>query len=240
MSSGRFPAGRPQTRRSRRGAVATLAAAAILVVFAIVAGVPLASIAASQYQYQYGLAPTVLTGTASNVTRTSAVLNAFVDPNGEAVSACHFDWGTTPAYGHLSSCSSLPGSGQSLVAVAAAIGGLTKGTTYHFRIVATNPSGTSYGFDRTFSTLTRPPAVHRVSPANGSRKGGTLVTIKGQRFFEASAVYFGKAAATEVNVLSKTTIVVVSPKHAPGTVDVAVATPSGLSPIAPNDRYTYE
>jgi hypothetical protein len=242
MPSARCPPGRPQPRRRTRGTVATLAAVAILVAFAIVGGAPLVSIASSQhqYQYQYGLPPTVLTDTASNVTRTSATLNALVDPNGESVSACHFDWGTTPAYGHMVSCLSLPGSGQSLVAVSAVLGGLVKATTYHFRIVATNPSGTSYGSDKTFSTLTQPPAVHKISPASGSRKGGTPVTITGQRFLEASAVYFGKAPATGVHVISQKMITVVSPKGKHGTVDVTVATPSGLSPIAPSDRFTYE
>lgn len=241
MQSGRFPAGRPLLPRTR-GTVATLVAGATLVVFAIVAGIPMASGAASQYQYQYqyGLAPTVLTAAASNVTRTSANFNAFVDPNGESVSACQFDWGTTPAYGHIVPCSSLPGSGQSLVAVSAVVGGLSKATTYHFRIVATNPSGTTYGSDRAFNTLTQPPAVHKVSTANGSRKGGTFVTITGARLLEASAVYFGKAPATEVRVLSKSKITVLSPKNKPGTVDVTVSTPSGLSPITPKDHFTYE
>jgi hypothetical protein len=45
--------------------------------------------------------------------------------------------------------------------VAATIGGLTASTTYHFRIVATNSAGTTYGADRTFTTLgpTGPPVV---------------------------------------------------------------------------------
>jgi hypothetical protein len=37
--------------------------------------------------------------------------------------------------------------------VAANISGLTASTTYHFRIVATNSSGTAYGSDSTFTTL---------------------------------------------------------------------------------------
>jgi len=37
--------------------------------------------------------------------------------------------------------------------VAANISGLTASTTYHFRIVATNSSGTTYGSDSTFATL---------------------------------------------------------------------------------------
>jgi hypothetical protein len=45
--------------------------------------------------------------------------------------------------------------------VAANVSGLTASTTYHLRIVATNSSGTTYGSDSTFTTLsaTGPPVV---------------------------------------------------------------------------------
>ena len=36
--------------------------------------------------------------------------------------------------------------------VSANIAGLSAGTTYHFRIVASNTAGTRYGTDRTFTT----------------------------------------------------------------------------------------
>ena len=39
------------------------------------------------------------------------------------------------------------------------VSGLQPGTLYHFRIVATNVAGTSYGPDRTFVTLTGPRPV---------------------------------------------------------------------------------
>jgi acetyl esterase/lipase len=101
-------------------------------------------------------APAVVTGSASSVTQTSATLNATVNPEGGAVSDCHFDYGTSEAYGSSAPCTSLPGSGESPVAVSAPIGSLTANTAYHFRIVATNPGGTSYGTDQTFTTLANP------------------------------------------------------------------------------------
>ncbi len=96
--------------------------------------------------------PTVLTGEASLVAPTSAALNATVNPNGETVSDCHFDYGTSVSYGSSVPCSSLPGSGTSAVEVSAPVRGLSTDTTYHFRIVATNPSGTSNGSDQSFTT----------------------------------------------------------------------------------------
>ena len=49
-------------------------------------------------------------------------------------------------------CSSLPGSGNTAVAVSAAVAGLAAAHTYHFRIAATNAFGTSAGKDKTFKT----------------------------------------------------------------------------------------
>jgi hypothetical protein len=88
-------------------------------------------------------APTVLTEAASSVMASSAVLNATVNPNGETVSACTFEYGPTTTYGQSAPCSTLPSSGTSPAAVSATITDLTAKRTYQFRITATNPYGTS-------------------------------------------------------------------------------------------------
>ena len=70
------------------------------------------------------------------------------------------------------SCTSLPGSGTSPVAVSAAVTGLTANTTYHFRISATNSSGTSKGSDETFKTLPNAPdGRDRTRPRRSPRPG---------------------------------------------------------------------
>ena len=97
-------------------------------------------------------APTTVTELASSVAQASATLNATVNPNGETVSECHFEYGTSLSYGSSVPCASLPGSGESPVAVSAAVAGLAEDTTYHFRVVATNPLGVSHGADQTFTT----------------------------------------------------------------------------------------
>ncbi len=98
------------------------------------------------------LAPTVVTGVASSLTQASATLNATVNPNGTNVSECVFEYGTTTAYGQSAPCASLPGSGESPVGVSAPVTGLAAGTTYHFRISATNAVNNTKGSDATFTT----------------------------------------------------------------------------------------
>jgi phosphodiesterase/alkaline phosphatase D-like protein len=105
-------------------------------------------------------APTVVTGAAWSVQSTSALLNATVNPNLGTVSECKFEYGTTTSYGLSATCSSLPGSGETPVAVSAAISGLSPATTYHYRISATDPGGTSRGSDREFTTAPTPVARH--------------------------------------------------------------------------------
>jgi hypothetical protein len=98
------------------------------------------------------VAPAVTTGEAGAVRSTTAVLNATVDPNGQAVATCLFEYGPTSSYGSTAPCSPAPGAGVSPVAVSALLGGLNAGTTYHFRIVAENATGRSEGADQSFTT----------------------------------------------------------------------------------------
>ncbi len=118
--------------------------------------------------------PAVVTEAASPLTQTTATLNATVNPEGSNVTNCHFEYGTTPAYGLSAPCASLPGSGTSPVAVSASVGSLTASTTYHFRIVATNASGTSKGSDETFTTLPNPPTVVTGAATSVTRTMATL------------------------------------------------------------------
>jgi len=119
--------------------------------------------------------PAVVTGTASSITQTTATLNATVNPLGETVSDCHFEYGGSPSYGSSAPCSQLPGSGSGAVGVSAAVVSLGEYSTYHFRIVATNPTGTSYGSDRTFNTLSNAPeygSCLKVTPGTGRYTNG--------------------------------------------------------------------
>src|SRR4029077_7503422 len=93
--------------------------------------------------------PVVTTGTATNVTASSATLNGSLDPHGLTTSVS-FQYGTTTSYGHTTPMQSQ--SGSTYRNITSNISGLTTHTTYHFRIVATNSAGTRFGTDRSFTT----------------------------------------------------------------------------------------
>jgi phosphodiesterase/alkaline phosphatase D-like protein len=98
--------------------------------------------------------PSVVTQAASSVSTSGATLNGSVNPN-RLSTTYHFEYGTTTSYGSSSATTSA-GSGSGDVPVSANLGGLSQGTTYHFRLVATNAAGTTLGSDQTFTTLMKP------------------------------------------------------------------------------------
>jgi hypothetical protein len=93
--------------------------------------------------------PVVTTNPATNLTASSARLNGTLDPHGLSTTV-YFQYGTTTSYG--SRTPNQIKTGNNYQNVLASISGLTAGTTYHFRIVASNTAGTRYGGDRTFIT----------------------------------------------------------------------------------------
>jgi hypothetical protein len=95
--------------------------------------------------------PTVTTGNANTLTQTSAKLHGTVKPNNEATTY-HFEYGTTTAYGTNTPEAGPITAGSGNTPVSADIGSLAPGTVYHYRLVATNPSGSIPGKDRTFTT----------------------------------------------------------------------------------------
>ena len=86
------------------------------------------------------------------LTQTSATLNARVNPDGQTITECEFEYGTTTGYGSKAPCGSLPGSGTSPVVVSAKVTGLTPSTEYHFRLVTKSAGGTVEGPDVVFRT----------------------------------------------------------------------------------------
>jgi len=116
--------------------------------------------------------PTSVTVPASAVSETAATLNGTVNPNGASISACEIRYGLTPSYGSSTTCA-VAGAGSTPVAVTEGISGLTAGTTYHFRIFASNAAGPSEGEDLTFTT---PAPISPVSPVSPGLPANPIVS----------------------------------------------------------------
>jgi len=101
------------------------------------------------------VAPVVTTRAASNISRNGARVNASVNPKGQATKY-RFEFGKTTSYGGKTTVENA-GTGSTSVDVSADLANLEAGTTYHYRVTATNSAGTSVGSDRTFTTEP-PPA----------------------------------------------------------------------------------
>jgi hypothetical protein len=198
-----------------------------------------AKAAQPQVQISYIPGPLAVTGSASGVTQTTATLNATVDPDGQTVTSCEFEYGPTPLYGSVAPCEPSPGSGSSAVTVSASLSGLGPKSPYHYRVLATNEGGTSLGGDQTFETLPNPPVVTGVSPDAALESGEISVTISGSGFAEATAVKFGSTNATHFTIDSPTSITATAPAELAGSVQVTVANAGGTSAPSAADQFTY-
>jgi phosphodiesterase/alkaline phosphatase D-like protein len=106
---------------------------------------------------------------------------------GPAVTECKFEWGPTKAYGETPvPCSPAPPYGESET-VTADLPGLSKESTYHYRLVATNSNGTNIGVDRTITPHNVP--FLRTMPASSVER--TCATFNG--------AYEGNGEDTEYN-----------------------------------------
>jgi hypothetical protein len=131
--------------------------------------------------------PTITEVAADSVDDTTARLVAVINPETQPTSY-HFEYGTDASYGTTvpsSSSEASAGSGSTTTVVTESISGLQPSTTYHFRVVATNATGTSASADETFTTS----AIHSAS------RSYELVTPADDESYDANP--------TGNNVLSK-------------------------------------
>jgi hypothetical protein len=126
--------------------------------------------------------PLVVTGVASAVTSSTATLSGSVDSQGTAASY-EFDLGTDTSYGSRVFASAP--AGEEVQSVAVDVGALQPGVTYHYRLVATNAFGTTYGADMVFTT----PVV----------SAGVLVSPVAPALLTVPAIVFPAAVVSTVN-----------------------------------------
>jgi hypothetical protein len=132
-------------------------------------------------------APSAATGAASSVTPSGATVTGQINPRGQMTSY-YFQYGTSTAYGARTAAQGV-GWGTRALNVSASLGGLSAGSTVHYRLVATNCPGCSwgvrYGGDRTFTTLPAP------SPQQLAATRAVATYAAMQQYFSAASVYPG-------------------------------------------------
>jgi hypothetical protein len=130
-------------------------------------------------------APGVSTSGASSVTQSAATVSGTVNPDGWSTSY-YFQYGTSTSYGSATA-SQVAGSGTTVLNVSASLSGLSAGTTYHYRVSASNASGTAYSSDGTFTT---PVSAQQ---SNADHAVATYDAM--QQYFYAASVYPGDTSS---------------------------------------------
>ena len=124
-----------------------------------------------------GNPPAVSANAATDVERTTATLNARVNPRGSQTTYW-FEYGTDANFGSVTSLQSA-GNGSALTAVSASLSGLSPATKYFFRVNAQNQFGTVNGPTQNFTTkgpvLSAPAATTRAA----NNVGTTTATLRG-------------------------------------------------------------
>ncbi len=174
--------------------------------------------------------PTVTLGAASSVSTSGATLNGAINPNGGATTA-QFQYGLTTSYGSSYSLNLSPNNGTSPQNVSAPLTFLTQGTTYHYRLTATNSAGTSNSLDGTFTTLTTLPVVALTATTNRQITRQTINgTVNPSGFATTAQFQYGLTTSYGTNIP-----VTLSPSN--GTSPQNVST--NLTGLQPGTIYHY-
>ena len=176
-----------------------------------------------------GVAPVAATAAASQVTDGSATLNATVNPEGEQTT-CIFEYEPAAGGGSSSvSCAHAPGSGEAPVSVSASVVGLAPHTTYRFKVVASNSTGTTKGSVREFETVAA--TITNLNAGEVTQSAATVSAAVNPNGVKVSCSFqygttrsFGLSAACEPS---------------PGESKSPVAVDAQLQGLSPNATYYF-
>ncbi|MGA8745188.1 MAG: hypothetical protein WB507_04925 [Solirubrobacterales bacterium] len=135
--------------------------------------------------------PPVISGEVSTAVHSdSAVLHVLVNPGGGHTSY-RFEYGTTPCSSEPDTCTSLLeseiGTGFANLSASTPLSHLERGTTYYWRVVATNassPSGGTPGAEQTFNTFPYLPIIEDPCPNAHVRQQTGAVYLLDCRAYE--------------------------------------------------------
>jgi hypothetical protein len=173
-------------------------------------------------------APPATTGSATNVSQTTATLNGTVDAQG-IDTTYYFEYGTSTSYGVKTTEQHTSGGAAS---VSADLGGLTTDTTYHYRVVASNTNGTTTGADRTFHTAQAPgPPGATTDPARNVTATGARLRARVDPNGRATTYHFEYGTTTGYGKQTAET--------SAGSGQNATSVSAAISGLMPNTRYHY-
>ncbi len=176
------------------------------------------------------MAPTATTDSASAVGTTTATLNGTVNANGSSTTVT-FQYGLSTSYGTTVTADQSPVTGSTDTAVSKAITGLTNGLTYHYRVVAVNAGGTTYGADMTFTAGATPPtATTNTATAVGTTTATLNGTVNANNNTTTVTFQYGLTTAYGRAIEA-------NPSTVTGSSNTAVS--ASLSDLLPNTTYHY-
>ncbi len=173
--------------------------------------------------------PTVTTDPVADPDTTSATLAGTIDP-GAIQSYYHYEYGLDTTYGQTTAEVDA-GSGSGPVPAPQGVTGLDPNTTYHYRIVGSNSSGSILGVDGSFTTDAAPPVVG--SSAVASAITPTSVRVHGSVDPNHSATTFYVEYGTTTSYGSAT----VAEPAGDSPADTEVQT--SLTDLAPGTLYHF-
>jgi uncharacterized protein (TIGR02145 family) len=106
-----------------------------------------------------GAIPSASTTAVTSISTSGATINGTVNANLLSTTVI-FEYGLTPGYGSTITATQSPVTGSINTIVSGNLIGLAVGTTYHYRVQATNSLGTTNGNDMTF--ITAPETINDV------------------------------------------------------------------------------
>jgi hypothetical protein len=124
--------------------------------------------------------PAIEAAWAESAVLSEATLKAKLNPEGSP-STYHIEYGTDSSYGQSTPEANV-GADKTSHTVTSLLEGLTPGTVYHWRVVATNSVGVSEGSDHTFTTYK--PAVQNASCLNQRFRTGASAHLPDCRAYE--------------------------------------------------------
>ncbi|HEY5198527.1 MAG TPA: hypothetical protein VIJ51_16010 [Solirubrobacteraceae bacterium] len=176
------------------------------------------------------VAPIAITQAPVSVANRSAVLGASVNPEGQAT-AFTIEYGTTTSFGSITPVTELDNS-STPESVAGTASGLSPDTTYFYRVVAQNPTGTTMGAVMGF--MTGPVAAPIVATGAATSVTSSGATLDGTVNPQALATNYVFEYGTTTSLGSTTTL-----GSAGSADDTAIPESATLSGLSANTTYLY-